>query len=159
VRSCGRPSREGFLSWRSDDFYRSGRKTEAASVSAAWWALDAEERIERAMKDRDRALTPLSEVERIHGKPVGHGKLEPGRAYQGRVVAMVSDAEGRAYVVLDTDPTLTAIPALNRRPEVGQEIYARAVTQEVVAGERRWTLAWQIDDLEQERKRDRGRER
>jgi hypothetical protein len=121
-------------------------------------AFDAEERIERAMKDRDRGLTSLSEVERIHGKPVGHGKLEPGRAYPGRVVAMASDAEGRAYVVLDTDPTFTAIPAANRRSEVGQEIYARVVTQEV-AGEGRWTLAWQIDDLEQERKRDRGRER
>jgi hypothetical protein len=121
-------------------------------------ALDAEERIDRAMKERSRGLTPLAEVERVHGKPVAHAKLEPGRAYQGRVVAMASDAEGTAYVVLDTDPTLTAIPALNRRPEVGQEIYARAVTQEV-AGERRWTLAWQIDDLEQERARDRGRER
>src|SRR5208337_5167130 len=54
-------------------------------------ALDAEERIERAMKERDRGLTPLSEVERTHGKPVGHAKLEPGRAYQGRVVAMASD--------------------------------------------------------------------
>jgi hypothetical protein len=32
------------------------------------------------------------------------------------------------------------------------------VTQEV-AGERRWILAWQINDLEQERKRDRGQER
>jgi hypothetical protein len=71
---------------------------------------------------------------------------------------MASDVERRAYVVLDTDPTLTAIPAVNRRLQVGQEIYARAVTQEV-AGERRWILAWQIDDLEQERKRDRGRER
>ena len=51
------------------------------------------------MKERDRGLTPLLEVERSHGKPVLHAKLEPGRAYQGRVVAMASDADGRAYVV------------------------------------------------------------
>jgi len=121
-------------------------------------ALDAEERIERAMKERDRALTPLSEVERTHGKPVGHAKLEPGRAYQGRVVAMASDADGKPYVVLNTDPTLTAVPVAEQRLQVGQEIYARAATQEV-AGERRWILAWQLDDLEQERKRELGRER
>jgi hypothetical protein len=121
-------------------------------------ALDAEERIERAMKERDRGLTPMAEVERVQGKPVAHAKLEPGRAYQGRVVAMASDAEGRAYVVLDTDPTLTAVPAAERTLGIGQEIYARAVTQEV-AGKRRWVLAWQINDLEQERKRDRDRER
>jgi len=121
-------------------------------------ALDAEERIERAMKERDRGLTPLSEVERTQGKPVLHAKLEPGRAYQGRVVAMASDADGRAYVVLNTNPTLTAVPAPEQRLQVGQEIYARAVTQEV-AGERRWILAWQLNDLEQERKRDLGRER
>jgi len=121
-------------------------------------ALDAEERIERAMKERDRGLTPLLEVERAQGKPVLHAKLEPGRAYQGRVVAMASDADGRAYVVLNTDPTLTAVPAAERRLQVGQEVYARAATQEV-AGERRWILAWQLDDLEQERKRDLGRER
>jgi hypothetical protein len=71
---------------------------------------------------------------------------------------MASDANGKAYVVLNTDPTLTAVPAAEQKLRVGQEIYARAVTQEV-AGERRWILAWQIDDLEQERKRDRGRER
>ncbi len=53
-------------------------------------ALDAEERFERAMTERDRGLTPLSEVERAHGMPVMHAKLEPGRAYQGRVVAMAS---------------------------------------------------------------------
>jgi len=70
---------------------------------------------------------------------------------------MASDADGRAYVVLNTDPTLTAVPA-EQKLRVGQEIYARAATQEV-AGERRWILAWQLDDLEQERKRDRGRER
>ena len=121
-------------------------------------ALDAEERIERAMKERDRGLTPLSEVERTHGKPVLHAKLEPGRAYQGRVVAMASDTEGRPYVVLNTDPTLTAVPATEQKLRIGQEIYARAVTQEV-AGERRWILAWQLEDLEQERKRDLGRER
>jgi len=121
-------------------------------------ALDAEERIERAMKERDRGLTPLSEVERTQGKPVLHAKLEPGRAYQGRVVAMASDADGRAYVVLNTDPTLTAVPVAEQKLRVGQEIYARAVTQEV-AGERRWILAWQLDDLEQERTHDRGRER
>jgi len=121
-------------------------------------ALDAEERIERAMKERDRGLTPLSEVERIHDKPVVHAKLEPGRAYQGRVVAMASDAEGGAYVVLHTEPTLTAIPAAGRTLLVGQEIHAHAVTQEV-AGERRWTLAWRVDELERERTHDRGRER
>jgi len=119
-------------------------------------AIDAEERIERAMKERDRGLTPLSEVERIHGGPVAHAKLEPGRAYQGRVVAMASDTEGRAYVVLHTDPTLTAVPAANRRLQVGQEIHARAVTQ-AIPGERQWVLAWQLDDLEQERKRDLSR--
>lgn len=120
-------------------------------------ALDAEERIERAMKERDRGLTPLSEVERIQGKPVLHAKLEPGRSYQGKVVAMASDAEGRTYVVLQTDPTLTAIPVAGRTLPVGEEIRAHAITQEV-AGERRWTLAWQVDDLEQEQKRDRSRE-
>ncbi len=31
------------------------------------------------------------------------------RADQGRVVAMAHDAESRAYVVLDTDPALTAV--------------------------------------------------
>ena len=73
-------------------------------------------------------------------------------------MVMASDAEGKAYVVVDTDPPLTAIPAVNRRLDLGQEIYARAVTQEA-GGERRWILAWQIEDLEHERKRDRGRER
>ncbi|HME72644.1 MAG TPA: hypothetical protein VKM54_22675 [Myxococcota bacterium] len=110
------------------------------------------------MKERDRGLALLSEVERAYGRPVLHAKLEPGRAYQGRVVAMASDADGRAYVVLNTDPTLTAVPAAERRLQVGQEIYARAVTQEI-AGERRWVLAWQLNDLEQERTRDRGRQR
>jgi hypothetical protein len=127
-------------------------------VSRMVVASDAEERIERAMKERDRGLTPLLEVERTHGKPVVHAKLEPGRAYQGRVVAMASDADGRAYVVLNADPTLTAVPVAEQKLRVGQEIYARAVTHEV-AGERRWTLAWRLDNLEQERRRDLGRER
>ncbi|HME69050.1 MAG TPA: hypothetical protein VKM54_04190 [Myxococcota bacterium] len=136
-----------------DEKERGGERIRRLAV-----ALDAEERIERAMKERDRGLTPLSEIERIHGKPVVHAKLEPGRAYQGRVVAMASGAEGGAYVVLHTDPTLTAVPAAARTVLVGREIHVRAVTQEV-AGERRWVLAWQLDDLELERTRDRGRER
>src|SRR5208337_1420492 len=94
--------------------------------------------------------------ERVRGGPVAHAKLEPGRAYQGRVVAMASDTEGRAYVVLHTDPTLTAVPAANRRLQVGQEIHARAATQ-AIPGERQRVLAWQLDDLEQERKRDLSR--
>lgn len=121
-------------------------------------AAGAEERIERAMKERDRELTPLSEVERIHGKRVAHAKLEPGRVYQGQVIAMASDSEGRAYVVLHTDPGLTAVPTAGRRFLVGQQIHARAVAQEA-ASERRWTLAWQLNDLEREERRDlvRGR--
>lgn len=121
-------------------------------------ALDAEERVERAMRERDRGLTPLAEVERREGKPVAEAKLEPGRAYRGRVVAMASDAEGRAVVVLHTEPTLTAIPAADRKLPVGREIRARVVTQEV-PGERRRVLAWQLDELAREKKRDHGRER
>jgi hypothetical protein len=119
---------------------------------------DAEKRIERAMTERDRGLRPLSEVERIHEKPVVHAKLEPGRVYQGRVVAMASDLEGNAHFILDTDLTLTAVPAVAGMLQVGREIRARAVAREV-SGERRWTLAWQLDDLERERMLHRGRER
>ena len=121
-------------------------------------ALGAEEKVERAMRERDRGLTPLDEVARREGKPVVEARLEPGRAYRGRVVAMASDAEGRTVVVLDTEPTLTAVPVADRKLPVGQEIRARAVAQEV-PGERRRVLLWQLDELEREQKRDRGRER
>jgi hypothetical protein len=109
--------------------------------------LDAEERIERSMKQRDRGLIPLSEVERNQQQPVVQAKLEQGRAYQGRVVAMATDSEGRAYAVLHTDPTLTAVPATIGTVQVGQEIHARVVAQGV-PGERPWILAWQIEALE-----------
>jgi type IV secretory pathway VirD2 relaxase len=118
---------------------------------------DAEERIERAMRERDRGLTPLSEVERIHGKPVVHAKLEPGRVYQGRVVAMASDL-GTTHIMLHTDSTLTAVPAAAGTLQVGREIRARAVAREA-PGAPRWILTWQLDDLERERTHDRGRER
>jgi len=118
----------------------------------------AEETIERAMKERDRGLTPLIEVERSQGKPVTEAKLEPGRAYRGRVVAMASDAEGRTVVVLQSERTLTALPAPDQKFQVGQEIRARAVAQEV-PNEHRRVLAWQLDELDREQKRDRGRER
>jgi len=118
----------------------------------------AEERIKQAMRQRDGGLTPLSEVERIYGKPVVHAKLETGRAYVGRAVAMASDGEGRAYVVLQTGPALTALPVVEPTHLVDQEVHARAVTQEM-PGERRWTLAWQFDAREREGMRDRGRER
>jgi hypothetical protein len=121
-------------------------------------APDAEEQIERAMKERERGLTPLMEVERVQGSQVAHAKLEPGRIYQGRVVAMVSDPEGTEYVVLDTGPTLAAVPAAQQRFHVDQEIRARAMAREV-ASEGRWTLVWQFDDLEQAQKHDRDRGR
>jgi hypothetical protein len=121
-------------------------------------AVDAEERIERAMKERDRGLTPLSEVERTYGKSVVRARLEPGLTYEGRVVAIASDADGSTYAVLKTDPTLTAVPATPQELRVGQEIRAVAVAHEV-AGEQRWVLAWRLDDLEREQKHDRGRER
>jgi hypothetical protein len=73
-------------------------------------------------------------------------------------VAMASDAEGRAVVVLQSERTLTALPAPDRKFQLGQEIRARAVAQEV-PNERRRVLAWQLDELDREQKRDRGRER
>jgi hypothetical protein len=121
-------------------------------------ARDAEGRIERAMRERDRGLTPLSEVERIHEKPVVHAKLEPGRVYQGRAVAMASDSEGKAHIILHTDSTLTAVPAVIGTLQVGREIRARAVAREV-SGEQRWALSWQFDDLERERVLHLSRER
>jgi len=57
---------------------------------------------------------------------------ERGRTYQGRVIAVASYAEGRTYVVLDMDPTLTRNPRCR----------ANAAKR-----------------LEHERKRDRDRER
>jgi len=89
---------------------------------------------------------------------VVHARLEPGLTYEGRVVAMASGADGSTYAVLKTDPTLTAVPATPQELRVGQEIRAVAVAHEV-AGERRWVLAWRLDDLEREQKHDRGRER
>jgi len=75
----------------------------------------------------------------------------------------------RRHVVVRVPELNTDVPELNSRGEELRRVgvtqvldrsvtNARAVTQEV-AGERRWILAWQLDDLEQEQKRDLGRER
>ena len=77
------------------------------------------------------------------GRPVLHAKLEPGRA--SRVV--LSDGvrcPTRAYVVLNTDPTLTAVPAPEQRLRRPGDLRTRGNSGG--GGERRWILAWRLDD-------------
>ena len=71
---------------------------------------------------------------------------------------MASDSEGKAHIILHTDSTLTAVPAVIGTLQVGREIRARAVAREV-SGEQRWALSWQFDDLERERVLHLSRER
>jgi len=118
----------------------------------------AEERIEMAMKLRERRPLTLSEAQRLGAKELVHAAPESGRIYRGRVVAMAEDEAGARYVVLDTGRFVTAIPATGQTFERGRELRARSRMVESSA-ERRRVLAWQIDDLEQERRRGRERER
>lgn len=118
----------------------------------------AEERIEMAMKQRERRALTLLEAQRLGAKELVHTAPESGRIYRGRVVAMAEDEAGARYVVLDTGRYATAIPARGQTFERGRELRARSRMVESPADRRR-ALAWQIDDLDQERRRGRERER
>ena len=110
-----------------------------------------------AMKQRERRPLTLSEAQRLGAKALVHAAPESGRIYRGRVVAMAEDEAGARYVVLDTGRYVTAIPAAGQTFERGRELRARSRMVESPAEGRR-VLAWQIDDLELERRRGRGRE-
>jgi hypothetical protein len=71
---------------------------------------------------------------------------------------MAEDEAGARYVVLDTGRYVTAIPTAGQTFERRQELRARSRMVESPADRRR-VLAWLIDDLEQERRRGRERER
>jgi len=88
-------------------------------------AVDAEERIELAMKQREMRPLTFAEVARLGGKTVEKARLAV---------------------------------AAQERFAPGRELRAMAEVSESGAGRRR-TLAWVLEDLERERKRDRGRER
>jgi hypothetical protein len=118
----------------------------------------AEEHIEMATKVRERRPLTRSEAQRLGAKELVHAARESGRIYRGRVVAMAEDGAGPRYVVLDTGRYVTALPATGQTFERGRELRARSRMEESPA-ERRRVLAWQIDDLEHERRRGRERER
>ena len=113
-----------------------------------------------AIREHERRPLSFADTEKLGGKALRTGVLETRQVYRGRVVAMAEDGGGQLNVVVDTGRHLTAIPAAEREFAPGREIRAEAVT---TAGEssskRRAALAWQIEELEQTRKRGHDRER
>jgi hypothetical protein len=124
-------------------------RTRQLAVSA-----DAEERIEMAMKQRERRPPSFAEAEKLGGKALRTGVLEAGRTYRGRVLTMAEDDAGQLHVVLDTGRHLTAIPAPERDLTPGREMRARAAAAGAEGSStRRGALAWQLEELEQTRRR------
>ncbi len=117
----------------------------------------AEERIEEAMRVRERTPLSLEEVRETAAKPLRFVELRPGAVYRGRMVTYARGERGERYAVLDTGRHWTAIPTDRADLAVRSDVLARArqVEQE---GERRQLLAWQLDDEVREQSRDRGRE-
>ena len=123
-------------------------------------AADAEERIEMAMKQRERRPASFAEAEELGGKVLRIGVMEAGRTYRGRVVTMAEDSAGQVLVVLDTGRYLTAIPAPERDFTPGREVRARAAAAAAEGDStRRGVLAWQLEELEQARKLGHDRDR
>lgn len=123
-------------------------------------ALDAEERIEMAIRERERRPLSFAEAEKLGGKTLRAGVLETRQVYRGRVVAMAEDGVGQLHVVVDTGRHLTAIPASGRDFTPGREVRAEAVAVATDGStKRRAALAWQLDELEQARKRGHERDR
>jgi hypothetical protein len=119
----------------------------------------AEERIELAMKQRERQPLSFAETALLTGKAVEKARLEVAALHRGRVVTMAIDEGGETYLVLDTGRTLTAIPAgAAQHFSAGREV--RAIAEVSHSGvERRRILSWVLEDMEREQNRDRGRER
>ena len=117
----------------------------------------AERMVEGRMSRGERVPTTLRDLERVHGTHAEAARAEPGRTYQGSVVGYAIEDDGQSYVVLDTGRELTAVPTDRRDLEVGHAVRARAEAIEEHESRERRTLAWALDDLEQERDHGRGR--
>jgi len=120
-------------------------------------AEGAERRIENAMRTRERTPMSLEEVQGRATKPLRFVEPHERVVYRGRMVAYAEAEGGQRYAVLDTGRHWTAIRTERTDLAIRSDLLARArwVEQE---GEQRRVLAWQLDDLERQRSRDRGRE-
>ena len=138
---------------------RSGVQIEGAGERLRYRVQDgAEERIEEAMRVRERTPMSFEEVRAEATKPLRFTAQRPGAVYRGRLVTYALGEGAERYAVLDTGRHWTAIPTERADLAVGSNVVARAqrVEQE---GERRQLLAWQLDDEGRQRTREHGRER
>ena len=126
-------------------------------------ALALSRTAEAWMDDRGHDRTPvnLEELRKSAEKPLREAGEVAGQRFRGPLHAVAYDPEGGRYAVLDTGRQLTAIPndAADLELEVGREYEARSEAQAQREGERRRTIAWQLDDLERLRGLEQGRGR
>lgn len=108
-------------------------------------------------RGRDRSPMNLEELRASAEKPLRDASDTAGQRLRGSLHAIVYDRDGARYAVLDTGRQLTAIPDQASELEVGHQYEARSEAQR--QGDRRRTVAWQLDDLERLRglERDAGR--
>ncbi len=178
VRQTGRlpepePARRGFFArWRAavvgrrtvlerarvlferagSDQEREPRKLEVAE--------GAEQMIEARMHERERAPISLQDAERRAGKPIQVASEQAGRLYRGRIVAYAEGEDGTRYAVLETGRNLTAVPTREVEIAAGRLVEARSRSLEVEEeGEERRALAWQLEEIEREQRKERGRGR
>lgn len=121
-------------------------------------AEGAERRIETTMRTRERTPMSLDEVRAQADKPLRIAEPEERATYRGRMVAYAEGEGGERFAVLDTGRHWTAIRSERSDLPIRSDVRAQArwVEQE---GEQRRMLAWQLDDLERDRARERGRDR
>jgi type IV secretory pathway VirD2 relaxase len=119
-------------------------------------ALRLSRRAEAMMEDRGHERTPvnLEEVQKRSRKPVRAAPDVPGQHLSGRLEAVAYDRENQQHAVLDTGRELTTIRTDQNDLQVGHEYEAQSRAER--SAERRRLVAWQLDDLERARQRDRG---
>jgi hypothetical protein len=175
ARESGAPplasARRGFFAeWRNaiaDRFPRLARlgllRSEVSTRSAGERLhyrvqAGAAEKIEEAMRVRERTPMSLEEVRAEATKPLRFATARPGTVYRGRMVTYAVDESGERYAVLDTGRHWTAIPSERADLAVRSNVVARAQRLEL-EGQQRRLLAWQLDDEERQRAREHGRGR
>ena len=153
VRRLSILERTGLIRVAHDEGHPAGHRTLTVTPGA-------EQIVEARMKQRERVPMSFEEVHQLNSKPVRMAPDQPNRVFEGTLVAYAVDPDDdHRYAVLDTGSQLVAIPSAEAQFEAGRVVRARSQVAEATerSSERRRALAWQLDDLEQLRQRERER--
>ena len=109
----------------------------------------------RMDNEQDRSLPTLETLRAREGKPLQQETPVQGALYRGRLHAYAQGPEGEQYAVVDTGNELRAFRTDQEELTVGHEVRARGRENIDDENRRTRTLVWRLEDVEQERARQR----